>query len=281
MILINVLVIVMLATSVLAIMIAGQDGQVDRSTALRSAAQAMAIARGGELSAVSALRRDLAAGNSSDTLTEPWANIADSNVQIDGGQFSFIVADAQARFNINSVARGDATSRAILTQLTLAARLPANTAERIETLIGITGPISDLATLDIIGLDSAQLIRLAEFCTVLPTATDVNLNTASEPLIAALLGNPAAARTLVSIRSRGGGADRGSMGTAGVLLLPGTGLTSDYFWTRAKVQSGGTSQQLTSLLHRRMGEEGPAVVTIRRWRGTAPIQAPPLRSVGD
>lgn len=281
MILINVLVIVMLATSVLAIMLTGADSQVERATALRSAAQAMAIARGGELSAVSALRRDLAAGNSTDTLAEPWANIADSDVQIEGGRFSFVVADAQALFNINTVARGDVTSRAILAQLAQAAELPEGIPERIASLIALTGPLSDFDALRILGLDSVQLSRLAQFCTVLPTPTDVNLNTAPEALIAALLGNPATARTLVSLRSRSVGIDSGSVAGAGILLPPGTSLSSDYYWARAKVRVGGTSQQLTSLLHRRSGEAGPAVVAIRRWRGVPPIEAPPLISPGE
>jgi general secretion pathway protein K len=281
MILINVLLIVMLATSVLAIMIAGADSHVERTISLRSAAQAMAIARGGELSAVAALRRDLAAGASTDDLTEEWANIADSNVRVQGGRFSFAVADAQARFNINSVARGDSASQAMLFQLTAAAGLPEGTADRISALIGLTGPVSDLDALRIVGLDAAQLAKLARFCTVLPKPTDVNLNTAPEPLIAALLSNDAAARTLISLRARSGGLNGQSIRGLGILLPPGTGLTSDYYWARARVEIGNTSQQLTSLLHRRMGTSGPSVIAVRRWRGTPPIDAPQIDQVAQ
>lgn len=276
MILINVLLIVMLATSVLAIMLAGQESHVERTISLRSASQAMAIARGGELSAITALRRDMAEGTARDTLTEPWANISDANVSIAGGKFSFAVIDAQARFNLNSVARGDVASAAMLAQLTQAADLPDATAERIVAMISLVGPIDDMQTLATIGLDAAQIRKLAEFCTVLPDATDVNLNTANEPLIAALLGNDAAARTLVGMRSRQGGIDGTGLAGAGILLPPGTGLTSDYYWARGKVRIGQTSQQLTSLLHRQRDERGPSVVAIRRWRGRPPVEAPPL-----
>lgn len=279
MILINVLVIVMLATSVLAIMIAEQDGQIERTTALRSAAQAMAIARGAELSAVAALRRDLATGSGADTLAEPWAQIADADARIAGGRFAFVVADAQNRVNLNSAARGDAATRMMLARVTQAAGLPAGSAERLEAHIREAGPLPDLAALATLGLDTRQIRSLARFCTVLPEATDVNANTAPEPLIAALLGDPAAARLAVSLRTRNGGVDSALLARAGALLPPGTGLTSSYFWARARVRSGNATQQLTTLLERRIGADGPEVVAIRRWRGTPPAEAPDLPEI--
>ncbi len=276
MILINVLVIVMLATSVLTIMLVAEESHLERSFRLRAAAQAMAYARGGELSAIVALRRDLAAGNTADSLDEPWANINDQSVAIEGGQFTFAVVDAQARFNLNSLIRRDVASRSTLDQVVLAAQLSGDVAERIAILIEFGGPINDLTDLQVIGLDHRELSRLAQFSTALPTPTDVNLNTASEDLIAILLGNPAAARTLVGMRNRTGGLHSASFASASILLPPGGTLTSEYFWSRAKVTMGETSQQLTSLLHRRVVDGTPQVVAMRRWRGTPPVQAPTL-----
>ena len=111
MILLNVLIIVMLATAILAIMLAGDDDDIERSILLRDASQAMATARGAELSAIAALRRDAASGSMADTLDEKWAQISDRDARIEGGTFSFAVADAQAKFNINSLGRGDALSQ--------------------------------------------------------------------------------------------------------------------------------------------------------------------------
>jgi general secretion pathway protein K len=273
MILVNVLVIVMLATGVLAIMVASGDSDIERSSRLRFAAQAMAHARGGELSAIAALRRDLAASAAVDSLDEEWAKIADRKATIPGGRFSFAVIDAQSRFNINNLAREDIASREVFARIASAARLPGERVDRISALVQAAGAVTDLSALRTVGLTDAELVRLAALCTALPKPTPVNFNTAPEPVVAALLGNPAAARSLVMMR-------RGSRLTPEVLsgltrvLPPGTSLTSDYFWTHGRVVIGGTSQQLTSLLHRTMQDGRPQVLAIRRWRGTPPLGAP-------
>ena len=197
MILINVLVIVMLATAVLAVMLASEDDDVDRGFALRSAAQAMATARGAELSAVAALRRDLASGSTADTLGEPWANIADRNARIPGGSFSFAVTDAQSRFNINNLMRGDVTARDNFTKIAASAALPEDTAETIVRLLPFAGPLDSLSQLRMAGVSDSQLRRLAILCTALPSPSEVNVNTAPEALLAILFGNeapPAASR---------------------------------------------------------------------------------------
>ncbi|MEO6151578.1 MAG: Type II secretory pathway component PulK-like protein [Croceibacterium sp.] len=276
MILINVLVIVMLATSVLALMLAGDDADVERSTSLRSASQAMAYARGGELTAVAALRRDLAAGGPSDALDDGWAKIGDNAAPIAGGRFTLAVIDAQAKFNLNSLTGGGILAGASLEQIVHAAGLPADIAKQIGQGIQLTGPIGDLADLEKVGFTPAQVAQLARFCTVLPTPTVVNLNTADEALIAILTGNPTAARTLVQARMRAGHLTPADLSAVSILLPPGTGLRSDYFWVRARVTNGRTRQQLTSLLYRRMGEKGPEVLAVRRWRGPPPLQAPAL-----
>ena len=277
MILINVLVIVMLATAVLTVMIASEDDDVDRGFALRSAAQAMATARGAELSAVAALRRDLASGSIVDTLGEPWANIADRNARIPGGSFSFAVTDAQSRFNINNLMRGDVTARDNFTKIAASAALPEDTAETIVRLLPFAGPLDSLSQLRMAGVSDSQLRRLAILCTALPSPSEVNVNTAPEALLAILFGNEATARSVGVMRARAGGVTRDSMMAGSILMPPGVDVSSQYFWSRAKVSIGDTSQQLTSLLVRRHEREGqPEVLAIRRWRGAAPVEAPPL-----
>ncbi len=280
MILINVLVIVIMATAVLAIMLAGQDSDLERSRQLRSAAQAMAIARGGELSAITALRRDLASGSTTDTLAEPWANIADRNVRIGSGSFSFVVADAQARFNINNLALGPglsgggggAISQDELKQLATAVGVtPQHVAQLLDALKA-HGPITDLSELRGAGLSDDELRRLALFCAALPEPTTVNVNTASEALLTVMSGNPATAHDIVMARARAG--TSGLAGAGQFILPPGTGVSSSYFWTRARVNVGGTTQQLTSLLRRRLADGQPIVEAVRRWRGAAPLGAP-------
>jgi general secretion pathway protein K len=276
MILINVLVIVMLATAILAVMIAGDDADVELNLRLRNAAQAMAIARGAELSSVTELRRDLAEGNERDSLGEKWSNIADRSAKIDGGVFTSAVFDAQARFNINNLQRNDSLSKSNFAAIVAAAGLPAETVESVAALLQETGPISGFTDLGRMGLDLPQLIRLAPYCTVLPEPTDINLNTASQELVGILLNNPGKARVLVAARSTGKGLTRSELASTGIIPPPGTGVTSNYFWVRGHVVIGSTGQQLTSLLYRRTFAGKPQVLVLKRWRGAGPLQAPPL-----
>ncbi len=283
MILINVLVIVIMATAVLAIMLAGQDSDLERSRQLRNAAQAMEIARGGELSAVVALRRDLASGSTTDTLAEPWANIADRDVKIGSGRFSFVVADAQARFNINnlalgpSLAGGGVISQDDLAQLATIVGVAPDHVAGLMAGLKAHGPIEDLSELRAVGLGDDELRRMALLCAALPEPTTVNVNTAPEALLAVLTGNPATAHQIVMARARSGASGLSGIGGPGAgqfILPPGTGVASSYFWTRARVTVGGTTQQLTSLLHRRLADGKPIVEAVRRWRGAAPLGAP-------
>lgn len=275
MILINVLIIVMLATAILAVILATEQDDVDRTTALRSAAQAQATARGAELTAIAALRRDLARGSESDTLRDEWATIGDRDARIPGGRFSFAVADAQARFNVNNLARGDVLSRDTFIGVAQAASLPPGAADRIIAMIGLTGAIGDLSDLRVTGLDSADLQRLAALCTALPQPTEVNVNTAPEALLAVLFESDVTARTLVGLRDRDGLSTE-AMQAGHILLPPGAGLRSDYFWARGRVTMADTNQQLTSLIFRHVEQGKPVAMAIRMWRGTAPIAAPPL-----
>lgn len=276
MILVNVLVIVMLATLVLAIILAGEDSNSERSQRLRDAAQAMATARGAELSAVTALRRDLAGGSRSDTQSEPWAKIGDRNVAIAGGRFSFAVADAQAKFNINSLVADETWPRATLANIVAAASIDADATNRISDLVKKRGPVSEFADLQEAGLTYPELARLAQLCTVLPEPTPVNFNTAPEALVAVMLNNPATAHSVITLRAQAEGLTQADLLAGGIIMPQGTGITSDYFWAHARVTIGSTAQQLTSLIHRRFLEGKPRVETIRRWRGRAPLQAPAL-----
>lgn len=280
MVLINVLVIVMLATAILAVMIASDDTDIELSLRLRNATQASAVARGAELSAVAALRRDLARGADTDSRKDEWAAISDDAAAIDGGSFSFDVFDAQARFNINNLVRNDTITKDHFSAIVAAVDLPPEMVGQIAELVQTKRGLAGLGDLQAAGLSLAEIRRLAVFATVLPEPTDVNLNTAPETLAAILLNNPGQARKLMAARTagggKGGGLTREDLSLAGILPPPGSSVTSSYYWARSTVDIGGTNQQLTSLLYRRTMGGGPQVLVLKRWRGAAPMQVPPL-----
>ena len=276
MILVNVLLIVALASSVVALMLSAQDEGLQRAIRTREAGQADAAIRGGELSAIVALRRDAAVAPASDNLSEPWAKIGDRAVPIAHGRFTLAIADAQAKFNINALARGDVAALATMTRIGAALALPADAVPRATALIQAIGPLPDLAALGLAGIDRATIARLAPLVTALPGNTPVNVNTADARLLGVLLGNPVAGETLAARRNRRGFLTADDFALAHAPLPPGTGFTSSLFWVRARVAIGDTAREQTSLLLRRSDGARPAVAAIGRWTGAAPAQAPAL-----
>ncbi|MBV8971514.1 MAG: general secretion pathway protein GspK, partial [Sphingomonadaceae bacterium] len=99
MILVNVLAVVAVATALVAAML-DTGAAIDRAAAWRDAARARAIARGGELSAIAALRRDTDPAR--DDRSEAWARVAQAPTPIAGGRFALTIDDAQGRFNVNA-----------------------------------------------------------------------------------------------------------------------------------------------------------------------------------
>ncbi|MGB3753222.1 MAG: type II secretion system minor pseudopilin GspK [Parerythrobacter sp.] len=276
MVLINVLVIVMLATALLAVMIARDDSDIELTIRLRQAAEANAVLRGGELSAIAALRRDLARDNAADGLDEEWAGIADRDAAIDGGRFTFAVFDAQAKFNLNNLRSLDARTRQRFAAIAANAELPVETVDRIAEYVRAAGYMDDLSDLAALGLAPEQIRSLTPYATVLPEPTPVNLNTASQEVLVVMLGSLGSAQSVAALRERQGTVSRSDLMSVGLSPPSGTGLTSRYYWASGEVKIGGTRQRLTSLLYRRSKGGGPEVLALKRWRGAAPLQVPPL-----
>lgn len=285
MILVNVLLFVAVASGVVMLMIAGEDMALHRAIRLRDAGQAQAVAEGGELSAILALRRDAMQAAGSDHAGEAWASLAERGAAIRGGSFDLAIADAQDRFNINSLRGGDVRASEMLGRIAAKLGLPAEVTIRATELVRLYGPISDLRPLRQAGLSPELETSLARLVTALPRETRINVNSASEPLLAILLDNPDMARELVALRKQQGYLLPADF--AGRVPLPAdlAGFTSDYYWVRVRAQIGESRQQLTSLIARRRDAAGGAdgaggqvrVAAIGRWHGNrAPLQAPRL-----
>lgn len=274
-ILLNVLVVVAVASAALVLMVASQDLDIQRGVRLQEAARAAAIARGGELSARVALRRDALTAPEVDHLSEPWTAVTDADVAIEGGRFSLSVDDVQARFDVNALGRGGATAEATFTRLVQALRLPADTTARVAGYVRLVGPAPDLAALSVVGLSDDELARLSEVADATPIGASVNLNTAGEQLLAALIGNPVAARILIDRRARRGFLTEQDLRDVGALLPPGTGFTSDLYRVRTEVTIGDTTRVTTALLHRRGAGDTVEVVALSRRRSAGAPSARP------
>jgi general secretion pathway protein K len=277
MILVNVLLFVAIASSVVMMMIAREDTALERNVRLRDAARAQAIARGGELSALVALRRDAAVAAEADYAGEAWGAVAENDAPIDGGSFDLSISDAQSKFNVNALATGDAAAVDLLMRIAVAVRLPPDVVPQAATLIRLRGPVADLRPLAAAGIDPATRARLSSLITALPYPTRVNANSASEELLAIMLDSPVVARALVAQRARKGHLTMEDFSALDRPLPASIGFTSDLFWVRSAVTIGATRQQLTSLIARRTdARQITTVAAIQRWRGLrVPDTAPP------
>lgn len=272
-ILINVLAVVALTSAVIVAMITVQQEAVARSRDYSDAAQALAGARGGILSAVVALRRDAQETGAIDHAGEPWAALAETDAPIAGGTFSLSIRDAQGRFNINRLERGGALDAGVFRRIAAAAGLSPDMADRIVARIMVGGPIDSLASLVPIGVPGAGVAALSAYCTALPGATDININAAGEDLLAILLRNPPLAHAMISRRDRQGYLTPEDVTALRGLLPSNVGFTSDNFEVDVTVRIGETAQRLAALIQRRR-ENGALTVAPARVERRAAAQSP-------
>ena len=266
MILLNVLLVVAMASVTVLIMVAGQDIELQRSARLRDVAQASAYARAGELSAVTSLRRDATLAAGTDNLTEPWAALSQTSIAIPRGRFALTIEDEQARFNLNAIAGGRSEPIALFQRIGASVGVAPDILVRISTVVRIAGPLTDDRLLIASGVSSSDLLRLQPLVTILPPEADINLNTVGEPLLALMLNDPERARELIVQRERVGylvPADLAAIGSS----PSGTGFTSNHFRTVTAVSVGDVEQVVTSRLRRTASVSGVDVVVTGRLPG--------------
>lgn len=268
MILVNVLMFVAIASGMVLLMINREEIALDRSIRSREASRALAVVRGGEASALVALQRDARIAPETDYPGEPWGAVADTGIAIDGGRFDLAIADAEGRFNVNSVRIGDdAVPQLIFLRIAAVAGLSDEQAVAAIALIRERGPVQDLRPLaTFLPPDKAAL--LAQMVTALPGKTIINLNAASPELLGVLF-EPAKAQRLLAIRNRQGYLSAEDLTREEVSPPAGTGFRSNHFWVRTRVTIGGTVQQGATLIQRQPTDTGTIAVPVARWRNAA------------
>lgn len=268
MILVNVLMFVAIASGLVLLMINREEVALDRSIRSREAARALAVVRGGELSALSALQRDARVAPEADYPGEPWGAISENGIAIDGGRFDLVIADAEGRFNVNSVRREmDPIPQLLFLRIARAAGIEEEKAVAAIALIREKGPVQDLRPLAVF-LPPEQAGLLARMVTALPGDTAINLNAATPELLAVLF-EPDKARRLVALRNRQGYLSKDDLAREDVTTPGGTRFKSDHFWVRTRATIGETVQQGATLIQRVGSERGVLAVPVERWRNAA------------
>ena len=265
MILLNVLLVLAVASVAVLIMVSTQDIEVQRSTRLRDAAQANAYARAGELSAVTTLRRDALVAAGTDNLTEDWARLGQQEIAVPGGRFALAIEDAQSRFNLNSMHSGEAAPIALFQAIGAQQNVDPASLIRIATVVRVAGPLTDDSLIVTAGVPRVDLDKLAPYVAILPEEATINLNTVGLPLLSLITRDPEVARKLVEARSRRGFLLPADLSAEGAPALTGVGFTSNHYRVITTVTVGDVTQALDSRIDRiRRDRTVDVVVTGRR-----------------
>ncbi|WNO54798.1 general secretion pathway protein GspK [Stakelama saccharophila] len=279
MILVNVLLFVAIASGMVMLMINREELALDRAIRAREAAQALSVVRGGEVSAIVALRRDAIEAPESDHAAEPWAALAESGAPIRGGTFDMAIADAQGRYNINNVMSPQLSDRIMFRSIAQAAGLSDEQIAGAVALVREYGPITDLRPIRLSGIEPERAARLEALVTALPGHTDININAAPPAVLTVLFRDPSVVDRLLALRRRQGFIARADLSDMNQTVPAGAGFTSDNFWVRTAATIGGTRQEEAALVQRIREDKRIRVATVERWRNSAvPPEVPPFAS---
>lgn len=269
--LVAALLVAALATLLATRLLASQDDFVSLAETERSLGQARRLALGGVDLARAILAEDTRLGGA-DHLGEAWATPV-RETPVEGGSIAGQVSDAQARFNLATLVREDrrgldAGAILVYRRLLAALQLPPELADAAAAWVARqpAGAWLDLESLaQVEGYSGEVLERLRPHAGFLPVWTQVNVNTATAPVLAAVAGLPAGEATALAagrlpvwfrnaadFRNRAQAAD-GDIGFWSA--------SSDYFEVTVTARHGRARQSLRALLHR--GQERVEVLALR------------------
>ena len=212
---ITALLIVAVAAAAASLMLAQQSAMIDQAMLVASRAQADQYAQAGLDWARGVLVDDLRSGAAVDSLDEGWAKPI-AGLPIERAIVSGAIDDEQGKFNLNNLVNGSARSvpdmdafARLLASLGLAPELSEAVLDWIDAdgdLAGSSGaedayylslpkpyraanrPMIQVDELyRVRGFDAAAVAKLRPYVTALPARTKVNVNTAGEAVLAALL----------------------------------------------------------------------------------------------
>ena len=272
-VLINVLVILSIASIVVFLMLTSQDVSLRRAQSMAAATAADALARGAEASAVTALRRDMINAPDTDNYAEPWAQVAQQEAGLSTGRFSVRIRDAQAKLNLTRLAGGAQVEVEALLRLLAELEISRAVGVRIAAEIAGRPGLKNLSELRSI---SAETINaLSPFVDFLPATATLNLNTAAPLLLRAVLNNRSAALRLESMRGSAGLLTPKDLERVGAVQPALTGFTSQNFDIDILAEVDDIVVNLHSRIARQESFAGQSVVVTRRAYGV-PLNTVPM-----
>jgi general secretion pathway protein K len=266
-VLIQVLGIVSIASAIVLQLLSIQDA----TTALRQRQaddlQARALALSAESSVVTAFRQDAEVSPGIDHYGEEWAARAQVPIHLDQADFSVAVTDAQSRYDLNRLSRGNLSDASMMARIGESAGLGPEQVEQLTASMELGGPIDDLPELSDRGITKGDQTGLEPYVRPLSGQALVNMNTASADLVRTIFDNPANSARFLSLRDRQGYVTAEDLSRQGLILPAGAGLQTDHLIVEAQVRVGRSDVRMVSLLQRTSGEDGAAVEVVRRRFG--------------
>ena len=293
---ITAILIVAIAASAATLMLAQQSAMIDQAMLITSRAQADLYARAGIDWARGVLQEDSRTSRAIDSLGEAWAQPI-AALPVERALVSGAIVDEQGKFNLNSlVVNGQRNNEAFaaLQRLLVARGLPAELADAIvdwidadADLAGPGGaedayylslrkpyraPNAEMAQVEelyrVRGFDADTVAKLRPYVSALPGPTPINVNTASDVVIKAVLNAPdAAIAKFVSERRARPIANLNDVGQRLQLAAnpPATlaNIRSDFFSVRVQVVQDDVELASEALVQRAPTTGAPAIVWLR------------------
>lgn len=263
-VLVNVLVIIALASAMVYLMLESEDVSLDRVARLADATQVEFLALGAEASVLDALRQDLNEHPDEDHFAEPWTSVIQQETVLSTGRFSVAVTDVQGKYDINFLSGTGLGPVEVLARLLAATDQPVELAPRLAALVRRVYPVGDLQDLASFGVAKPVLDALAPYVTAYPAPGTVNLNSADPVLLEAMLNNRSIALRLVSARTRKGFITREDLVSAGGLRPENSGWTSNTFDVAVLAEVGRARLQLETRILRFQGLDTKSIGIVSR-----------------
>ena len=292
---ITAILIVAVAASAASLMLAQQAALLDQTMLVASRAQADVYAQAGMEWARGVLLQDMR-GSSIDTLDEGWARPI-AGMPIERAVVAGDIADEQGKFNLNNVVDGTRRSEAdikLLRQILVAVELSPELADAVVDWVdgdddltsgsgaesayylGLPRPYragnAPMVQVDelyrVRGFDAKAVAKLRPYVTAIRERTALNMNTASDVVIAAAFGVPRAkVADLVAERRKNPFADKAAFIAAAqrsnlINVLDLVDVKSSWFSVRIQVAQDDVVLGSEALVRR--DPKGAAII----WRRT-------------
>lgn len=295
---VTAILIVAVAAAAASLMLAQQSAMLDQTLLVSSRAQADVYAQAGLEWARGVLLQD-AKASTMDTLEEGWARPI-AGMPIERAVVAGDIADEQGKFNLNNVIEREARSEAdikLLRQLLVLLEISPDLADAVVDWIdrnddltsgsgaengyylalprpyrAANAPMIQVDELyRVRGFDAKTVARLRPFVTALPERTTVNVNTASDVVVAAAFGVPRekatamlAERRLKPFADKAAFIERASR--EGLIPVNDFDVKSGWFFVRIQVAQDDVRVATESLVKREAAPRATAAIIWRRPR---------------